>query len=98
MIRFKASITPLLNRTLKMRYMPHIQFDFSNSRFGLTFLEAVQEMVVGQTRLAHITMLGHPDMAPVAENIATGLQFVLYEGSQQVASGTVDKVEEATVD
>ncbi|HEY1681477.1 MAG TPA: hypothetical protein VGF98_07580 [Candidatus Tumulicola sp.] len=97
-IRFKASITPSVNRTLTMRYMPHIQFRFSNVRFGLTLLEEVSEMVVGRTRPAHITMLGHPDVAPVVENIATGSQFALYEGARQVASGTVDEVDEATFD
>jgi hypothetical protein len=97
-IRFKASITPSVNRTLTRRYMPHIKFDFSNVHFGLTFLEEVSEMVVGRTRPAHITILGHPDMAPVAENITTGLQFALYEGAQQVAAGTVNELEETTLD
>jgi translation elongation factor EF-Tu-like GTPase len=97
-VRFEARITPSVNRTLTRRYMPHIQFEFSNVRFGLTFLEEVKEMLVGRSRPAHITMLGHSDMAAVAENIAVGSKFALYEGPRQVASGTVDEVEEKTLD
>jgi hypothetical protein len=97
-IRFKATIVPSVNRTLTLRYMPHIEFGFSRVRFGLTILEEVSEMVAGRSGPAHITMLGHSDMAPVRENIATGSEFALYEGPRQVASGTVDEVEEATLD
>jgi hypothetical protein len=46
---------------------------------------------------AHSIQLTRPPFR-VAESIAAGSQFALYEGRQQVALGRVDEVEEVTLD
>jgi hypothetical protein len=105
-ITFYATITWKRKQPMPggVRYMPNIRFDLpglETLRFGLTTMDDAEwPLCEEETKLVHLHMIGarEPEFERLAKDLRESVQFVLLEGSQEVASGIVNEIETRTID
>jgi hypothetical protein len=83
------------------RFSPNLMFDLpqiSGERFGLTVVEPERRIESGGRGNCRVEMIGVPEFAPIAEGIAPGTKFTLWQGPYLLGSGVVLSVQDRIID